>query len=80
MADETEKGFKHLDLGLGEPVVLDESPDPDELVDGVKPDAGSQNPASEESDAGDSRSDTGDAPFAGGAGEGDDLPTSGLRY
>jgi hypothetical protein len=72
---EIEEGF--LDLGLGEPVALGDS---SELEDGVKPDAGSQNPASQESDAGDSRSDeAGEPPFAGGAGEGDDLPTSGLR-
>ena len=75
--EEMEEGFAHLDLGLGKPVVLGEAADAE---DDVKPDAGSQNPASEDADAGDSRSDeTGEPPFAGGAGEGDDLPTSGLR-
>jgi hypothetical protein len=76
MAEEIEEGFAHLDLGMGQPVVLGAS----DAEDDVKPDAGSQNPASEEADAGDSRSDeTDEPPFAGGAGEGDDLPTSGLR-
>lgn len=42
----------------------------------VKPDAGSQR----ESVGGDEvEVSEGDEPFAGGAGEGDDLPTSGLR-
>jgi hypothetical protein len=77
MTEELEEGLAHLDLGLGQPVVLGEDSDGE---DDVKPDAGSQDPASEEADAGDSRSDeTDEPPFAGGAGEGDDLPTSGLR-
>jgi hypothetical protein len=76
---ELEDGLAHLDLGLGEPVLLSDEADSEEWVDGVKPDAGSQNPAAH-SDAGDSHSDeAGEPPFAGGAGEGDDLPTSGVR-
>jgi hypothetical protein len=39
MAEKREEGFAHLDLGLGEPVVLGEVSDADgEWMDGVKPD------------------------------------------
>ena len=70
MGDEMEQEAGHLNLGLGEAVELGE-----ETVE-VKPDQGSQN-----EDAGGEAAGATDEepPFAGGAGEGDDLPESGLR-
>jgi hypothetical protein len=70
MGDEMDRKPGHLNLGLGEAVVLGE-----ETVE-VKPDQGSQNEAA----GGDAAGATDEEPpFAGGAGEGDDLPESGLR-
>jgi hypothetical protein len=69
MGDEMEQEPGHLNLGLGEAVVLGEG------TGEVKPDQGSQNEAAGGEAAGASE----EPPFAGGAGEGDDLPESGLR-
>lgn len=67
MSDELERG--HLNLGLGEIVALGE-PAAEVTADRV-----SQNEAA----GGELAGATEEVPFAGGAGEGDDLPESGLR-
>ncbi len=67
MSDELERG--HLNLGLGEIVPLGDQ------AGELKGDRGSQNEAA----GGDVAGATEEVPFARGAGEGDDLPASGLR-
>jgi hypothetical protein len=69
MGDEMEQEPGHLNLGLGEAVELGEE------AGEVKPDQGAQNEAAGGAAAGASE----ELPFAGGAGEGDDLPERGLR-